>query len=695
MRRAVALVIATGDYQDETLPPLTTPVGDAEALAAVLGEPAIGGFEVTTLINEPHDRVGAVIGDFYSRARHDELTLLYFSGHGLKDVRGNLYLATTDTRRNNLIFTAISADNVNLAMEAGSSRQKILILDCCFSGSFPAGLRAKGEVHATEKLGGRGRFVFTASDATQYAFEGGRLTGHPPQSVFTRHLVAGLRDGSADLDQDGDVTVDELYSYVHDKVTRERPEQEPTKKDDVRGRIVVAHNVNWAVPGYLRNSLDSPIVGTRLSALRELDRLYRGGNQFVRSTIRTEVRLLVDDDSRSVAAAARDLLDVGDDLVPERAERADRVASQDPTHAATAQVDVDADEKPKQSADRSASVMPVGDRTSTGGKARPPDIEVDLPVRRGLSALYVITSGYVALSPTGGLLACGAKDPTVRLWSLPTGEPVLAPMSGHTDNIYTVAFSPDGTTLASAGRDKTVRIWDVATGKQIGAPLTGHTGRIHCLAFGPGGTTLASGGGDRTVRVWDLATGSQTGVPLVGHTGWVHCLAFSPDGTTLASGGGDRTVRVWDLATGNQIGVPFTGHTGWVYSLAFNPAGTTLASGSADETIRLFDVTTGRTFRSMRAEGRGLAVAFSSDGRHLLGASRKTVQWLKLDTGEVVAIDRLGDPTWTFNWQAALSVEHNLAATFGGPHGRVWRLRPLGQDRCGREETESTTDEDR
>ena len=72
--------------------------------------------------------------------------------------------------------------------------------------------------------------------------------GSAARSVFTRHLVAGLRDGSADLDGDGDVTVDELYSYVHERVVAEMPRQRPKHQSDVEGRIVLARNPRWTLP---------------------------------------------------------------------------------------------------------------------------------------------------------------------------------------------------------------------------------------------------------------------------------------------------------------------------------------------------------------------------------------------------------------------------------------------------------------
>src|SRR5262245_21475716 len=117
MGRRLALLIASYEYEDPEFRELITPAHDDESLAAVLKDPDVGAFHVTTLINKPHHVVGAAIGDFYRQCRSDDLTLLYFTGHGKKSDDGRLHLAMADTRTGNLPFTAIAAEQIDLAME--------------------------------------------------------------------------------------------------------------------------------------------------------------------------------------------------------------------------------------------------------------------------------------------------------------------------------------------------------------------------------------------------------------------------------------------------------------------------------------------------------------------------------------------------------------------------------------------------
>ncbi|MGB7624651.1 MAG: caspase family protein [Terriglobia bacterium] len=312
-----ALIIANFQYEDHVLRQLIAPAQDAEALAEVLGNPGIGGFEVQTLLNQPSYKVSETIEAFFADRKRDDLLLLYFSGHGVKDEDGQLYFATSNTQHKLLRSTAVWANFVNDVMFRSRSRRQVLLLDCCYSGAFARGMVAKGtkDVGTRDHFEGRGRVVLTASDAMQYSFEGGEVQGEGVRSIFTQTLVKGLETGEADLDADGLVSLDDLYDYIHDRVTDEMPQQSPGKwAFDVQGEIVIARNPHPPVvkagnlPLELREAIENPLVGVRVGAVQELERLLRGKNKALAVAAKEALLSLKQDDSRQVSTAAEKVL---------------------------------------------------------------------------------------------------------------------------------------------------------------------------------------------------------------------------------------------------------------------------------------------------------------------------------------------------------------------------------------------------
>jgi tetratricopeptide (TPR) repeat protein len=244
-----ALIVANDNYEDKELRKLESPASDADQLEKVLRDPTIGGFEVKKLSNTPWHKLREEIDNFFNDRRREDLLLIYFACHGIKDEDGRLYFATVNTRRKNITVTGIEADFVNQAMFRCRSRQQVLLLDCCYGGAFASGFipRANKEVNTKEHFQkGRGRVVITASDAMQFAFEEEKLVEKGQiGSIFTRALIDGLKTGDADRDNDGQISENELYDYIHDQVTDEKPSQTPRKwVFDVEGDIIIAKNPN-------------------------------------------------------------------------------------------------------------------------------------------------------------------------------------------------------------------------------------------------------------------------------------------------------------------------------------------------------------------------------------------------------------------------------------------------------------------
>jgi uncharacterized RDD family membrane protein YckC len=309
-----ALIVASDAYTDPGLRRLRAPASDARALAAVLRDPGIGGFEVRTLLNEPAHEVNLAVEEFFADRRPDDLLLVHFSCHGVKDEAGELYFAASNTQLGRLGSTAVAADFVNRRMSRSRSRRVVLLLDCCYAGAFERGMtaRAGAGVGIEEQFGGRGRAVITASSAMEYAFEGDELadTRELAPSVFTSALVEGLETGEADRDQDGLVALDELYDYVYDKVREATPNQTPGKWTfAVQGDLYIARRARPVttaapLPPELQDAIDHPLAAVRAGAAQELARLLQSRHAGLALAARLAMERLTEDDSRAVAGAA-------------------------------------------------------------------------------------------------------------------------------------------------------------------------------------------------------------------------------------------------------------------------------------------------------------------------------------------------------------------------------------------------------
>jgi hypothetical protein len=325
--RRTALIIANDEYEHPGLSRLKAPAADARALANVLGDKEIGDFRVQTVHNSPAHIVEGHIEDLFADSQSDDLVLLHFSGHGLKSDSGELFLATRNTRPDRLGSTAVPADFIQRCMRTSRARSIVLFLDCCYGGAFGEGVavRGSGSANVLENFpagrlgGGRGRAVITASSAMEYAFEGNSLADEHQQqpSIFTAALVEGLTTGEADRDEDGLVSLNELYDYVFDQVRERNPKQTPGRDVELQGELYLARSKRrrlraLPIPGEVAGALKDDNMFTRLGAVAELRTRMTstdlgaalGAHEALVEVARSDIKYVQDAAAEALAGAA-------------------------------------------------------------------------------------------------------------------------------------------------------------------------------------------------------------------------------------------------------------------------------------------------------------------------------------------------------------------------------------------------------
>lgn len=160
------------------------------------------------------------------KVKKDDTVIIFFSGHGITiDPSHNAttqgFLVPIDGKKDQPFATCISMDFIKQISERLSARQILFIIDACNSGLVL--VRNKGDNKKESSLKQRiasfwadCRQAMTAGQSTQAT----QVSSKFQKSVYTHYLVEGL-SGKADADKDGIISILELHTYVHSKVSTE------------------------------------------------------------------------------------------------------------------------------------------------------------------------------------------------------------------------------------------------------------------------------------------------------------------------------------------------------------------------------------------------------------------------------------------------------------------------------------------
>lgn len=188
-----AVVIGIDDYHHA---PLSGCVNDAEAVAELLrtnGDRSRN-FDVSLNRNvQTKAELLNLVDMLFSG--NAEIALLYFSGHGSE----HGHLVTPDYNGRDL---GVSMNDILGYANRSKCRNKIIILDCCFSGKF-------GEISAiggNESFLGDGVTIMASSSRDEVSVE---YNGH---GLFTSLFLQSLKGSAADIT--GRITPARIYTFI-------------------------------------------------------------------------------------------------------------------------------------------------------------------------------------------------------------------------------------------------------------------------------------------------------------------------------------------------------------------------------------------------------------------------------------------------------------------------------------------------
>ncbi len=209
-----ALVIGNGTYK--AVPPLDTPVNDANTMASTLKSL---GFSVDKGTDLTQQEMETAVRNFRSRLSAGDTALFYYSGHGV-EVDGTNYLIPIEISKDMIRYKAIPANLVIDKMEEAGSKVNIVILDACRSNLKGGKGFGKG---LAQMIGGEGTFIAYATAPGTEAF-----TGSGSTSIYTRHLVNIMKKPG--------LKIEDVFKQVRKSVMDETSkEQKPWDSSSLTG----------------------------------------------------------------------------------------------------------------------------------------------------------------------------------------------------------------------------------------------------------------------------------------------------------------------------------------------------------------------------------------------------------------------------------------------------------------------------
>lgn len=237
--RCRIVLFGSFQYEDERLADVPQIAANLRDLAAVLTDPQIGGFPSESCITLPPQATIRDVGQALGRAakQAEDLLLFYFAGHGITTGRPRaLHLALHDTDVDAVGYSALRFETVRETFVESPARNRVVILDSCFSGLAIGTTLAADEQEVLGQLEINGTYTLASAPPNETA----QVLSGETHTAFTGRLLTLLREGSPSAGLH--LTLQDIYQHLHARLRAESlplPQQVGTESS---ARLGLAHN---------------------------------------------------------------------------------------------------------------------------------------------------------------------------------------------------------------------------------------------------------------------------------------------------------------------------------------------------------------------------------------------------------------------------------------------------------------------
>ncbi|MFI1919395.1 tetratricopeptide repeat protein [Nocardia sp. NPDC020380] len=257
-----AVLIGVSRYTDTGVPDIPAAGNNVVDLASLLTSPTGAGLaddHCTVLVDpERNSQVGAALAGSAKSA--EDVLLVYYTGHGLLDQQGRLYLALPDSNPDHPAWSSVRFETLREELIGSRARARILILDCCFSGrAFEAMSGQPSLVDGQLDIHGTYTIASSAGNEPSVAPDGDRNT------AFTAALLSAATNA--------DVTLDQLFVQIDEILCRKGRPRPRRRTVNAAGGLHL-----FAVPGVRRNP-DGTVATTSDEARRQAELSYQRGQR--------------------------------------------------------------------------------------------------------------------------------------------------------------------------------------------------------------------------------------------------------------------------------------------------------------------------------------------------------------------------------------------------------------------------------